>query len=287
MKPPLIQFRRNITSQFGEDGILEEIFNRIGVGQSYCVEFGAWDGKHLSNTFNLWSNKGWHATLIEGDPSKFIELQNRVNSRPGIKTINRFVISNGPNSLDSILKESGCPIEFDLLSIDIDSFDYHVWDELKIFNPRVVVIEFNPTIPPHLEIISPPRPNRLGSSALALVNLSHTKNYQLATCTDVNCFFIRSDLFTGLEIPECKLKDIFIPSHITYVFTTYSGLPIFSNTPVYYPIKKGFIGTIKGLIKKLIRHPSVILPYNLSGDDASKLRDLNGNPLSIKPGNYK
>ena len=34
--------------------------------KTFVVEFGAWDGKHLSNTFNL-IEKGANSVLIEGE----------------------------------------------------------------------------------------------------------------------------------------------------------------------------------------------------------------------------
>ena len=70
-KTPFLQYSNNITSQFGEDGIIKEIFNRIGTKYKICVELGAWDGKHFSNTWNLWFNNEWHAILIEADKNKF------------------------------------------------------------------------------------------------------------------------------------------------------------------------------------------------------------------------
>lgn len=49
----LLDYRRNVTSQCGEDGIIEKIFEMIGARNKWCVEFGAYDGKHLSNSYNL------------------------------------------------------------------------------------------------------------------------------------------------------------------------------------------------------------------------------------------
>ena len=49
-----VSYKKNIFSQNGEDGIIEEIFKRLNdVSDKKCCEFGAWDGKHLSNTCNL------------------------------------------------------------------------------------------------------------------------------------------------------------------------------------------------------------------------------------------
>jgi hypothetical protein len=53
MRADLSVYEKNITSQFGEDGIIEEVLNRIGIENASCVEFGAWDGKHFSNTWQL------------------------------------------------------------------------------------------------------------------------------------------------------------------------------------------------------------------------------------------
>jgi len=71
----LNSFYKNIFSQFGEDGIIEEILNRLGRNSDkLCCEFGAWDGSHLSNVYNLILNKNFKGILIEADPKKFKNL---------------------------------------------------------------------------------------------------------------------------------------------------------------------------------------------------------------------
>jgi len=68
-------YKKNIFSQYGEDGIIEEIFKRLeSVSDKQCCEFGAWDGKFLSNTCNLITNHNYEAILIESDKKKFNEL---------------------------------------------------------------------------------------------------------------------------------------------------------------------------------------------------------------------
>src|SRR4029434_1254207 len=44
---------RDVTSQGGEDGILEAVFEVVPGGHRWACEFGAWDGRHLSNTHHL------------------------------------------------------------------------------------------------------------------------------------------------------------------------------------------------------------------------------------------
>jgi hypothetical protein len=66
----LATFSSNVTSQYGEDGVIAEILRRIGVRNRWCVEFGAWDGKYLSNTWSLINQSDWSAVLLEGDKDR-------------------------------------------------------------------------------------------------------------------------------------------------------------------------------------------------------------------------
>ena len=70
---PFSKFFGNVYSQNGEDGVIEEILNRIGWSDLslWAAEFGAWDGKYLSNCFNLVRNCGWFGLFIEANDKKF------------------------------------------------------------------------------------------------------------------------------------------------------------------------------------------------------------------------
>ena len=52
----LSQFRKNKHSQNGEDGVIAEICHRLAITNGFFVEFGAWDGMHLSNTYKSGSS---------------------------------------------------------------------------------------------------------------------------------------------------------------------------------------------------------------------------------------
>ena len=57
-----------------------------------------------------------------------------------------------PDNVVSILKAGLCPRDFGFLSLDIDSYDYFVLDQiLSEFRPRVICVEINETVPPPLK----------------------------------------------------------------------------------------------------------------------------------------
>lgn len=200
---------RNITSQFGEDGIIETVLKLIGDGSKWCVEFGAWDGKLYSNTWNLINNYGWCGVLIEGDRKRYRELLARYSDNPRIICVNRFIQFQGLDSIDNILGRTPIPKSFDLLSIDIDGNDYYIWDSMSAYNPRVVVIEYNPSIPDDIEFIQPKdfKVNQ-GSSILSLTKLAQQKGYELIAATDGNLIFVLQEYFTLLGISDNSVPAI-------------------------------------------------------------------------------
>ena len=199
----LLSFAENVTSQNGEDGIIREIFNIIGTNNKWVVEIGAWDGKHLSNSWNLINLKGWHGVLVEGDESRWLKLCKNYENSPKVILKHAFVSSDAesPNSIDCILAGSAIPEDFDLLSIDIDGNDYYIWQTMTRYRPRIVVIEYNPTVANDVEFVQD-QDERLnhGCSLLALIGMGKEKGYELAAVTVCNGIFVRADEFPKLGI---------------------------------------------------------------------------------------
>ncbi len=204
----LNSFKKNVYSQFGEDGIIEEILERISASGStdgWCVEFGAWDGMHLSNTCNLIRNKKYKAVLIEGDAQKYEELKKNIPQEDVVKVC-RFVSFEGNNSLDEILRATPIPADFDFLSIDIDGCDYYIFESLTIFRPKIICVEFNPSIPNEQEFVQPRDFSiKQGASAKSLIKLGEQKGYSLVAVTDCNVFMVRND-FLGAVLGEKKVS---------------------------------------------------------------------------------
>jgi hypothetical protein len=221
----LLEHSSNIYSQAGEDGILSRILEVLPTRDKWCVEFGAWDGRHLSNTCNLIENHDYSAVLIEGNKKRFIDLKNQHGKNARVTALNKSVGFAPTDSLDVLLKNTPIPKNFDLLSIDIDGNDYHVWSAVVSFVPKVVCIEYNPTIPTEMEFVqrAAPRVNQ-GASLLSLTKLAKQKDYQLVAVTPFNAIFVRSEYFQFFEItnnePQVLREDI---SGITHIFTGYDG----------------------------------------------------------------
>jgi hypothetical protein len=134
----LLDHKKNVYSQNGEDGIIEELFKIIGFTSRLSCEFGAWDGTHFSNTKNLIEKHGFTAFMIEGDKSKFPHLVNTYKDNPKVICINAYVDS-GANSLDKLLRGKGVNDSrlksMDLLSIDIDGLDFEIFENIDIPPP--------------------------------------------------------------------------------------------------------------------------------------------------------
>ena len=186
--------------------MIAEIFRRLGVESGYFTEFGAWDGKHLSNCYSLFE-RGWRGCYIEGDPVRYEDLQRGIAS-DRVTQVLRFVAVEGPNSLDSILREVGAPEHLDLLSIDVDGDDLAIWRSLTEFRPKCVIIEFNPTIPFDTEFVNTPGKN-WGNSARSLVALAELRNYVLVGNTETNLIFLDGDgVFEESGLPALDLSDV-------------------------------------------------------------------------------
>lgn len=118
-------------SQMGEESIIKYIFSKIGVTYKYFVDFGAGDGKNLSNTLAL-QERRWKGLLMDGD--------NRGN-----KEVKQEFITK--DNIIRLFKKYKVPQKFDFLSIDLDGNDYYVLLTLLMeYSPRVICAEFNGTI---------------------------------------------------------------------------------------------------------------------------------------------
>ena len=212
-------YEKKVFSQYGEDGILEKIFETIGTTNKYFVEFGS-DGleNSMGNTSYL-RTLGFDGLLMEGHSHRGT---NRVYD---VKY--EFVTAE---NIENLFEKYNVPLEFDLLSIDIDGNDFYVWDAIKKYKPRVVVIEITGGFPSYTDWVQNYDPNWIwkgdccfGASYFAMCNLAKSKGYSIVyNVNDVNLIFINNedyhkhDFKKDIGYVSCRGSDEKALSHPEY-----------------------------------------------------------------------
>jgi len=186
-----------VFSQNQEDGMIAEVFRRIGTASRRFIEFGIQDGLECNSTFLLM--QGWTGFWIEGSKENADNARKAFASYP-VQVLNQYITAGNVDALIAGFAETE---ELDFLSIDTDTFDYWIWQAIKTVKPRLVVIEYNATWPPFIRKTVANDPNMawdgsnfMGASLGALETLGREKGYCLVGCSlaGVNAFFVRDDL---------------------------------------------------------------------------------------------
>lgn len=202
------QYEKSIYSQQGEDGIIARIFEVIGTDTKVCVDIGAYDGRITSNVMAL-EDAGWRAVKFEGGEIADTEEA----KRNGV--IKQWV---EPENVVELLERWNVPKDFDFLSLDIDSIDYHVLKTMLDagYQPRAMVTEYNGSYGPVLPVVVryPVDPGKLwgdyyGASLAAFYYLLKENGYQLVYCEKegVNAFWVKNTP----ELPDLTPSEAYKP----------------------------------------------------------------------------
>lgn len=197
-------------SQYGESVIAQSIFENIGTTNKFLVDIGAGGGYSNSKEF---LNNGWSGFRFDLDGSE--------------GTINEFI---KPDNICALLAERECPNEFDFLSVDIDSFDYDVIDNvLKSYTPRVVCAEFNGTLDPNSFVklkyedgYTWDGTNKYGFSFGAGLRLFVNHGYAVIfNSKDTNMFAVKSDILPDDFKPNVRAnKNVYHPINKSAIFVS-------------------------------------------------------------------
>ena len=174
-------------SQNGEAVVIAEIFDTLGIRKGHAIEFGAGNGRDLSNTRNL-TDRGWSADLYDGDPQGSTEVKQAW--------------------IDMEWASKPVPQSCNFLSIDIDGIDYWILDALLgawkrdgYDMPDLVLAEYNP-IHDRAEAVTIPLNEAhrwdgtcyYGASLAAFELLAKKHGYTLIrTNAGINAFLLRND----------------------------------------------------------------------------------------------
>lgn len=195
-------------SQWGEDGIIDWLVERLPSIPKTFIEFGVEDYRQ-SNTRLLLQLRNWQGLIMDGSSDHINNIQNQeIYWRYELEAKCAFIDRDNINKL---IADSGLIGEIGLLSIDIDGNDYWVWKALDVVQPAIVVCEYNAVLGDVYSLTVPYKPDfqrtqahhsnlYFGASIRALIKLGQQKGYQFVgtSSTGCNAFFIRNDLAPGI-----------------------------------------------------------------------------------------
>ena len=168
------KYNGNITSQNGENLIINECIKRIGLIGGIAIEFGAPTKRYYSNIYHLSDSLQWACIYYDDDPKE--------------DGINKLIITEkNVNDLPP------CTI----ISMDTDGDDYWLWQAYK-GKPDIVIIEINSGFHAKDEAICV---DNCGTSYRPMVKLGIEKGYFLL-CHTGNLIFVRNeykDLFPEIN----------------------------------------------------------------------------------------
>ncbi len=213
------KYEHQTFSQNGEDGIIQEIFSRIGTERGTFLEIGAGDGNE--NNTRLLLELGWQGTWIEGNKSaceSAREKFSRFTDSGSLKIINAEV---SPANINQLLKKESVPTEVDLFSLDIDMHTHHVWNEINYLEVACSIIEYNGFFPKEALWTTEYQKGQvwdgsiyMGASLKAIDKIALRKKMKLIGCdsTGTNAFFANEQI-TKDYFPETNIQNsIFEPA---------------------------------------------------------------------------
>jgi hypothetical protein len=205
--PDLTRYEWGVFSQNGEDGVLAEIFRRIGPGRREFVEFGVENGIE-GNCVALADVFGWSGLFMEGDETNALSLGWKYRDSPAVRTAHAHVTAE---NVDELFAANAVSVEPDVVSIDVDGNDLWIWHALTHCRPRVVVIEYNANLDHNRPLVQPydpdwrwPGTDWFGASLGALDTVAARKGYRLVhtELAGVNAFYVREDLLGPFDALE-------------------------------------------------------------------------------------
>lgn len=206
-------------SEFEEDGLLLYLLTLAGSASRTVVEISSQDGRTCMAT-NLLVHHRWRGFLFDGDPVFVAEGQRFFASHPATRAMPPVMRAEWftRDNVNRVLASAGVPDEVDVLSLDIDGNDLHLWNAMTL-RPRILICEFNNAVPGELALTIPYRPDFnyaalppdqalfRSASLAAYVAVGRRKGYRLVgmNALGFNAIFLRDDVLVA-EMPEIPVS---------------------------------------------------------------------------------
>ena len=192
-----------IYSQWGEDGIIEWLIQRVPMPNSF-IEFGV-ENYSEANTRFLLEHRNWKGLVIDGSDTNIAAIRdNAISWRHELIAEAAFITTENINQL---FLDAGFSGDIGILSVDLDGNDYWIWNAISSVRPSLVICEYNAVLGDLCPVTIPYSAHfrrseahysylYYGASIAALNRLATEKGYVLlgSNRAGSNAFFIRDDL---------------------------------------------------------------------------------------------
>lgn len=204
-------------SQFGEDGIIQFLIQRVAIENEVFVEFGVQDYSEANTRFLL-VNNNWRGLILDGEGAHVAMTTTMgLDWQYELDAVAAFI---DRDNIDDLIRGAGIEGDIGLLSVDIDGNDYWVLEQIDSISARILVVEYNSTWGPEAAVTVPyssdfrrthAHPSNLywGASLAALTRLANKRGYALVGGNNAgnNAFFVRRDVLG--DLPERSLASVY------------------------------------------------------------------------------
>lgn len=200
-----------VFSQWGEDGILDFLFECLGISKPRILELGAGSFAECNSRFAAHIR---NASVYAVDSRRDLPNGLRKSGLMWRNNLHCEVIEiDDENILDIIERAKSAMNGIDTVSVDLDGNDYWLLEQIPLAGISIVVVEYNPIFGASLRIsVENQKKSRFerhysgllfGASLSAFISLLNEKNFTFVGTNRVgnNAFFVKTEL-----VDHCKVK---------------------------------------------------------------------------------
>lgn len=199
-------------SYAGESDYILKLLTKLAITSGFVVDIAASNGVTQSCTLQLFENNKWGGFAVEMDPMQFAILS-FIYSGFNNTRLARCRVT--PKNICSLLYGNEVPPDFELLNLDIDSYDLYVIDTMLSvgFRPKIITMEINEKIPPPIYFTVTYDENHYweaghfyGCSIVAAAQTVKPYGYCLESIQYNNVFFVRKDLALQFGVNDLSVE---------------------------------------------------------------------------------
>ena len=204
----------SVFSQWGDDGIIDFLTQYLEFEHKTFLEFGV-ENYAEANTRFLLMNRNWTGFVIDGSEKNISTIKNsELYWKHELTAACNFITKE---NINDIIKEHGFEQKIDLLHIDIDGNDYHIWEAIQCISPTLVIMEYNSIFGSDKPWTIPYNPQfergkahyshlYCGASLLSLCDLANEKGYVFIGTNSAgnNAYFVKKGKEKNLQTYTCE-----------------------------------------------------------------------------------